>query len=138
MAQERRMNLRFPPEMFEELDEKRFKARTSFQEIGFRLFHEWLTGRHPDPKPAPPKPLEPFLEKVEMIRNSGDSELFAIIKKAVDASYAILQHSLSDQDIENLRATTNRDAGVAGRHRGDGKSGEELPGMGRKRSRKSA
>ena len=138
MAQERRMNLRFPPEMFDELDEKRFKARTSFQEIGFRLFEEWLTGKHPEPKPAPAKPLDPLLEKVEMIRTGGDAELFAIVKKAVEASYGILQHSLTAEEIEHLKAAANRDASVVGRHRGPGKGGEEPAGTGQKRTRKSA
>ncbi len=138
MARERRINLRFTPEKFDQLDEKRFKAKTTFQEIGYRLFEEWLTGKHPEPKHIPPPPLEPFLEKVEMIRQSGDPELFAIIKKAVEASYGILQHGLTDEDIEHLKAAANRHAGVGGRHSGAGKLGEAPGGVGQKRTRKSA
>ena len=138
MAQERRINLRFPPERFDQLDEKRFKARTTFQEIGARLFEEWLTGEHPEPKLPPPRKLDPLLEKMEMIRASGDAELLAIVKRAVEVSYGLLQHSLTPEEIGHLRAAANNHAGVAGRHRGDGSPGEESTGTGRKGTRKSA
>ena len=138
MAQERRINLRFPSEMFEHLDEKRFKARTSFQQIGLQLFEEWLTGKHPDPPPRPgPNPPDPLVEKLAMVRASGDAGLIGIVKKAVEVSYGLLQHSLTAEDIEHLKAAS-RDSGVAGTHRGTGGAGEEHPGAGKRRTRKSA
>lgn len=138
MAQERRINLRFPPERFDQLDEKRFKARTTFQEIGARLFEEWLTGEQPEPKLPPPPKLDPLLEKVEMIRASGDAELLAIVKRAVEVSYGLLQHSLTTEEIGHLRAAANSHPGVAGRNRGTGVAGEESAGEGKKGTRKSA
>jgi hypothetical protein len=140
MAQERerRINLRFPSGMFDQLDEKRFKARTSWQEIGFSLFEEWLLGKRPDPPPRPvPEPPDPLVEKLAVIRASGDVGLIGIVKKAVEVSYGLLQHSLTPEDIEHLKAA-NRDSGVAGRHSGDGSPGEEHPGAGKKRTRRSA
>jgi hypothetical protein len=137
MAQERRINLRFSPEKFNEIDEKRFKERTSFQEIGIRLFEEWLTGQHPEPKALPPKPMDPLLEKVDIIRASGNPTLLAIVRKAVEASYGLLQHSLSAEQIEHLRAA-NRDSGLAGRHRRDEGTAQIGPGTGKGRRRESA
>lgn len=137
MAQERRMNLRFPSERFDLLDEKRFKMRTSFQEIGSRLFEEWLTGEREVVIPQPPPKPDPLVEKLEMIRASGDQELFAMVRKAVDVTYGLLQHFLTPEDIEHLRAA-NGHAGVAGRNRGAGGISEELSGPGKKRTRKSA
>ena len=137
MAQERRMNLRFPSERFDQIDEKRFKMRTSFQEIGSRLFEEWLTGERQVVMPPPAQKADPLVEKLEIIRASGDQELFAMVRKAVDVTYGLLQHSLTAEDIEHLRAA-NGNAGVAGRNRGPGGVGEELSGPGKRRTRKSA
>jgi hypothetical protein len=138
MAQERRINLRFPPDRFDQLDEKRFQARTTFQEIGARLFEEWLTGKHPEPKLLAAPKLDPFLEKVEMIRASGDAELLAIVKRAVDVTYGLLQHSLTPEEIGQLRAAANSHTGLAVRHRRTGVAGEEPAGEGGKGTRKSA
>lgn len=138
MTPERRLNLRFPSEMFEQLDEKRFKARTSFQQIGFQLFEEWLTGKHPDPPPRPgPKPPDPLVEKLAIVRASGDAGLIGIVKKAVEVSYGLLEHSLTPEEIEHLKAA-NRDAGLAGAHRGTGSVGEEHLGARKRRTRRSA
>lgn len=140
MANERRINLRFPPEQFDQLDEKRFKARTTFQDIGVQLFEQWLSGErlvelHPVPKkPAP----DPLLEKVAVIRASGDKEMIAMIHKAVDAFYGILKHSLTEQEIEQLKAASRGDAGVVARYRRPGAVGENFPGDGKKGTRKSA
>jgi hypothetical protein len=124
--------------MFEQLDEKRFKARTSFQQIGYQLFEEWLTGKHPDPPPRPgPNPPDPLMEKLATIRASGDTGLIGIVKKAVEVSYGLLQHSLKPEEIERLKAA-NRDSGVARTHRGAGSIGEEHPGAGKRRTRRSA
>lgn len=138
MAQERRMNLRFPSERFDQLDEKRFKMRTTFQEIGARLFEEWLAGERQVVVAPPATKPDPLVEKLEMIRASGDQELFAICRKAVDVTYGLLQHSLTPEDIEHLRAAANNRTGLAGRDRGARSAGEELPGPGKKRTRKSA
>jgi hypothetical protein len=138
MAQERRLNLRFSPERFDQIDEKRFKLRASFQEIGTQLFEEWLNGeREVTITPPTPKP-DPLIEKLEIIRASGDAELIAMVKKAVEVTYGLLQHSLTPEDIQHLRTAANNHAGVAGLHRGTGGAGEEVPRDGKKRTRKSA
>lgn len=137
MAHERRVNLRFPIERFDQLDEKRFKMRTTFQEIGSRLFEEWLTGERSVALPPPTK-TDPLLEKFEMVRASGDAQLLAIVRKAVEASYGLLQHSLSAEEIERLRAATNSYTGMAGKHRGAGVSGDGEPGVSKTGTRKSA
>jgi hypothetical protein len=140
MATERRINLRFLPEQFDQLDEKRFRAKTTFQDIGVQLFEQWLSGErlvelHPIPKkPAP----DPLLEKIAVIRASGDKEMIALIHKAVDAFYGVLRHSLTTEEIEQLKAASNRDAGVVARYRRPGAVGEELSGERKKGTRKSA
>ena len=138
MPQERRINLRFPSERFDQIDEKRFKLRTTFQDIGARLFEEWLTGEQPEPKLPPPPKLDALAEKMEMVRASGDAELIAIIKRAVEVAYGLLQHSLTPEDLGHLRAAANNHAGVAGRYRGNGSPGEVPAGEGKKGTRKSA
>ncbi len=138
MGYERRINLRFPADRFDQLDEKRFQARTTFQDIGVRLFEEWLTGQRPDPPPAPPRKLDPLAEKFEIVRASGDAELVAIIRKAVEVSYGLLQHSLTPEDIQHLRDAAHSDAGLAGPHRGARGVREEPAGEGKKGTRKSA
>ena len=138
MAQERRINLRFPPERFDRLDEKRFKQRTTFQDIGARLFEEWLTGEQPEPKLPPAPKLDPLTEKLEMVRASGDAELIAIIKRAVEVSYGLLQHSLTPEEIGHLRAAANNNPGLAGRHRRTGSTGEVSITEGGEGTRRSA
>ncbi len=138
MAQERRINLRFPPERFDQLDEKRFKQRTTFQDIGVRLFEEWLTGEHPEPKLPPAPKLDPLAEKMEIVRASGDAELIAIIKRAVEVAYGLLQHSLTPEEIGHLRAAANNNASLAGRHRRTGSAGEVSITEGSDGTRKSA
>lgn len=140
MAQERRINLRFPPEKFDELDEKRFRAKTTFQDIGVQLFEEWLTGKHPDPAPRLPKqPADPLVEMLGVIRASGDAQLLGIVKKAIEASYGLLEHSLTREDIDHLKAAAaGSDSGMAGRNRGPGFSGTGEPAAGKRGTRKSA
>jgi hypothetical protein len=138
MAQERRMNLRFDPDKFDQLDEKRFRERTSFQEIGARLFDEWLTGKHPEPKLPPQKPADPLVQKMDVIRASGKTELFAMIKKSVEVVYGILQHSVSQEEIEKYKAAADNSPTMAGGYRGPRNTGEGLLGAGQARTRKSA
>jgi hypothetical protein len=138
MAQERRINLRFSPEMFDQIDEKRFKLRTSFQQIGVRLFEEWVTGQRPEPKLPPPPKSHPLTEKLETVLASGDAGLIGIVRKAVDASYGLLQHSLTAEEIQHLKAAAHRDSAVAGRDRDTGGTVEGLPGAGKKGTRRSA
>ena len=45
MAKERRINLRFSEELYEQLDRKRFEEKTSFQAIGSALFVDWVRGK---------------------------------------------------------------------------------------------
>ena len=42
--EEKRIALRVSPDLFERLDEKRWRARSSFQKIGIDLFVQWLEG----------------------------------------------------------------------------------------------
>ncbi len=114
MPFERRINLRFSADRFDKLDEKRFQARTTFQEIGARLFEEWLTGERLEMKPPEAK-HDPLLEKLEMIRASGDAELNAMVRKAIELSFAILKRSLTAEELERLRASS---LGPPRRHRG--------------------
>ena len=138
MANERRINIRFSPERFDQLDEKRFRAKLTFQEIGVQLFDEWLTGeRHVERPPERPAP-DPLLEKLEMIRASGDKELIALVQKAIDASYGILKHSLTPEEIEHLRAATHSGTGMAARNRLSGRGRQGEPGEGKKGTRKTA
>ena len=41
---DRRINIRFPQDLFKKLDQKRSDEETKFQHIGERLFGEWLHG----------------------------------------------------------------------------------------------
>ncbi len=42
---EKRIVIRVDPEKWQELDDRRHAERTSFQDLGVRLFGEWLEGR---------------------------------------------------------------------------------------------
>jgi hypothetical protein len=49
-----RISLRVPAALFEQLEEKRFRLRTSFQRVGIELFTAWLQqGRDVANKPQP-------------------------------------------------------------------------------------
>ena len=131
MADERRLNLRFPGELYEQLDEKRFRTRTTFQAVGLHLFEEWLKADTPElPRRTYQKQKDPLVEKLAAIRASGDQSLIEIVKRAVEASYGILQHSLTEEDINRLKAARggstvappNR-ALRGGQDRGEGKPG---------------
>jgi hypothetical protein len=81
MAQNlRRINLRFTPECHGKLDERRSRWRLSFQELGARLFHGWLTGESDVPSHAMlRKPAEPLLEQAAMLQAHGDKDLLAFL-----------------------------------------------------------
>ncbi len=112
MADDRRLNLRFPPELFEQMNEKRFRTRTTFQAIGLHLFEEWLKSYQPPvPRRSARKQSERLLEMVAMILASGDATLVAMVTKAVDASYRIVQRSLTAEQIDHLRSDV-RDSAV--------------------------
>lgn len=49
MPREKRINLRVDPALFELLEEKRFRERTSFQKVGVKLFAGWLESGASDP-----------------------------------------------------------------------------------------
>ncbi len=136
MADERRLNLRFPAELYEQLDEKRFRTRTTFQAVGLHLFEEWLKADTPElPRRTYQKQKDPLIEKLAAIRASGDQSLIEIVKRAVEASYGILQHGLTDEDISRLKAARGGST-VAPQNRpqrGGPDRGESKPG-----TRKSA
>jgi hypothetical protein len=99
------LNLRFPAELYQQLDEKRFKTRTTFQAVGLHLFEEWLKEDTPEmPRRTYQRQKDPLVEKLAAIRASGDQTLIEIVKRAVEASYGILQHALTAEDINHLKA----------------------------------
>jgi hypothetical protein len=107
----RRINLRFTPEYFDKLDEKRFRSRLSFQELGARLFDNWLAGDGDVPLHGSlRKPAEPLLEKLAMIQARGDKGLIALIQKAIDVSYSVMQHSVTPEELAHLKAVAYGDA----------------------------
>ena len=48
MADDKRINIRFDPEVWDRLDDKRHRERTTFQDVGARLFTDWLDRPKPD------------------------------------------------------------------------------------------
>lgn len=139
MADERRLNLRFPPELFEQMDEKRFKTRTTFQAIGLHLFEEWVKSDQPAvPRRSARKQREPFLEMAAIVLASGDESLIEMLKKAVEATYGLLQHSLTGEQINQLRAAARGDSGVAPTDRTHAGDRQRLPEEGKRGARKSA
>ncbi len=111
MASVRRINLRFTPEDFDKIDEKRFRWRLSFQELGMRLFDSWL-GSEGDvaAHSSLRRPADPLLEKIAMIQARGDEDFLALIRKAIDLSYSALERSVSAEDLEHLRAVAYGEA----------------------------
>ncbi len=111
MANVRRINLRFTPEDFDKINEKRFRRRLSFQDLGMRLFDNWLAGEgdvasHSSLR----RPADPLLEKIAMIQARGENDFLALIRKAVDLSYSALERSLSAEELEHLRAVAHGEA----------------------------
>lgn len=45
MNDERRINFRVAPDLFDRLDDKRHKEKTTWQDVGVHLFTEWLEGK---------------------------------------------------------------------------------------------
>jgi len=107
----RRISLRFTPEHFDKLDEKRFRSRLSFQQLGLRLFNNWLTGDDLVPlhgvirKPAPP-----LLEKVAILEASGDKGALALAQKAIDISFSVLQQSVTPEELAHFKAVAYGEA----------------------------
>ena len=116
----RRVNLRFTPEYFDKLDEKRFRSRSSFQELGARLFDNWLAGDGDVPLHSSlRKPADPLLEKLAMIQARGDKGLLALIQKAIDVSYSVMQHSLTPEELAHLKAVAYGEAQPAPKPQAD-------------------
>ena len=111
MALERRINIRFSPERFEKLDEKRFRERLTFQDIGVRLFENWLAGETDQPARAGlRRPADPYLERLAILQSVGDEGLISMVKKAIDVSWGILQHSVPREEIDRLRSVAYGEA----------------------------
>ncbi len=107
----RRVNLRFTSEYFDKIDEKRFRARLSFQEIGARLFDNWLNSDGAAPLHSSlRKPAEPLLEKLAMIQARGDKGLLTLIEKAISISFSVMQNSLSPEELAHLKAVAYGEA----------------------------
>ncbi len=101
----RRLNLRFTPEYFDKLDQKRFRARLTFQDIGARLFDNWLTGDGAAPLHSSlRKPADPLLEKLAMIQARGEKGLLTLIEKAISISFSVMQNSLTPEEMAHLKA----------------------------------
>lgn len=43
-----RVSIQVPPDLFEAMDKKRFEDKASFQEVGERLFRQWLGEEPPE------------------------------------------------------------------------------------------
>jgi len=109
MTNDRRINVRFAPELFDQPDEKRFRERTTFQDLGATLFREWLSGERTvelPPRPRKP-PRDPLLEKIGTIRASGDRELIGIVQSVVNRSFEILRRSLPPDELKRLKAAAD-------------------------------
>jgi hypothetical protein len=105
MPTDKRINLRFSTERFEKLDEKRFREKLTFQDIGVRLFENWLAGQTDQPaRSGLRRPADPYLERFAMLQAIGDADLVSMIKKAIDVAYGMVQHSLSKEELDRLRA----------------------------------
>jgi len=101
------------PEHFDKLDEKRFRSRLSFQELGLRLFDDWLSSENELPRgmhSSLRKPADPLLEKVAMIQARREKGLLTLIEKAVNASYAVMQKTLTPEELAHLRAVAYGEA----------------------------
>ena len=107
----RRVNLRFTPEYFDKLDEKRFRARSTFQEIGARLFDNWLNSETDVPLHSSlRKPADPWLEKLAMLQARGDKGLLTLIEKAITISFSVMQNSLNPEELAHLKAVAYGEA----------------------------
>ncbi len=116
----RRINLRFTPEYFDKLDEKRFRSRLSFQELGARLFHNWLVGEGDSPLHGSlRKPADPLLEKIAMIQARGDKGLLALLQKAADVSFSVIQNSATPEELAHLKAVAYGEAQPAPKPQAD-------------------
>jgi hypothetical protein len=138
MDGERRINLRFAAKRFQKLDEKRSKQKTTFQEIGVRLFENWLAGDSEQAtRSSLRRPAEPIIEKLGVVLASDDKGLIKMLEMAIESSYGLLQHSLSQEDIERLKAAAYGEGKRAISH-----SGSEVvvegPTQSRRRPRRSA
>ena len=76
---ERRMSLRFDPQTFRKLEKRRVDEDTSFQEVGERLFGQWLSGEAPPP-PGPFGELTKDEERIlraalDYLRHGPENEL---------------------------------------------------------------
>ncbi|MCC7157787.1 MAG: hypothetical protein IT161_24615 [Bryobacterales bacterium] len=116
----RRINLRFTPEYFDKLDEKRFRSRLSFQELGARLFDNWLSGDGDVPLHGSlRKPADSLLERLAIIQARGDKGLLALIQKAIDVSYSVMQHSVTPEELAHLKAVAYGEAQPAPKPQAD-------------------
>lgn len=82
-----RISLRIPADLFLRLDDKRHFERTTFQDVGLRLFREWLEGKHPAPSAgheALSKSDAAQVQKLIQILTSGDDETIAAAKANMD------------------------------------------------------
>lgn len=111
MASERRINLRFTSEHFDKIDEKRFRARLSFQELGMRLFDNWLASEGDVAMYSSlRKPADPLLEKLAVLQAREDEDFLALARKVIDLSYSVLQQSVSAEELAHLRAVAYGEA----------------------------
>ncbi len=111
MSIERRLNLRFAPERFDKLDEKRSQERLTFQEIGVRLFEYWLSGTaDPAVRGGLRRPADPYMERFAILLAHNDEALVSMTKKSIDVAWGVLQHSVPPEEIQHLRAVAYGEA----------------------------
>ncbi len=107
----RRVNLRFAPDYFDKLDEKRFRSRLTFQELGAQLFDDWLVGKADAPmRSSIRRPADPMVEKLCILQARGEKGLLALAYKAIDACFAVLLHSVTPEELTHLKAVAYGEA----------------------------
>ncbi|MCL5743761.1 MAG: hypothetical protein M1541_07515, partial [Acidobacteria bacterium] len=72
---------------------------------GVRLFENWLAGDSEQAtRSSLRRPAEPVIEKLGVVLASNDKGLIKMVEMAIESSYGLLQHSMSREDIERLKA----------------------------------
>jgi hypothetical protein len=124
----KRVNLRFTPQYFDKLDEARFRSRLSFQELGARLFGNWLAGDADVPLHSSLRePADPLLEKLAMIQARGDKEMLALVQKAIEVTYLVMQQCVTPEELAHLKAVAYGEAEPAPEPQDTGRAPKKAP-----------
>ena len=75
MPDDKRITIRFDPAVWDRLDDKRHGQRTTFQDVGARLFADWLGAPKSDR-------LVPISEQIAPpIATESDSEIYSLLSR---------------------------------------------------------